>query len=116
MPFAQIAMLAKNEVLMMMKLLLALALILEKQHNPESMTVFFSTYHSIAVINDAQKNFQMSVFDLVICDETHRTTGATFEGDNESAFVRIHNNDYVTANKRLYMTTIPRIYGLRILI
>ncbi len=24
-----------------------------------------------------------------------RTTGATFEGDDESKFVRIHNNDYV---------------------
>lgn len=89
----------------------SLALSVEKFHDPESMTVVFSTYHSIAVLNEAQKHFNMADFDLVICDEAHRTTGATFEGDDESAFVRIHDNSFVTANKRLYMTATPRIYG-----
>lgn len=84
---------------------------LEAKHNDEAMTVVFSTYHSIAVINEAQKAFQMKEFDLIICDEAHRTTGATFEGEDESAFIRIHNNDYVSAKKRLYMTATPRIYG-----
>ena len=46
----------------------------------------------------------------MICDEAHRTTGATVAGTDESAFVRIHNDDYIHASKRLYMTATPRIY------
>lgn len=76
----------------------------------EDMNVVFSTYHSIDVIAEAQKA-GFPEFDLIICDEAHRTTGATFEGDDESKFVRIHNNDYVQGKKRLYMTATPRIYG-----
>lgn len=75
------------------------------------MTVIFSTYHSIEVISKAQKEFNLSEFDLIICDEAHRTTGATFENDIESAFVRIHDNDFIAGKKRLYMTATPRIYG-----
>ena len=75
-----------------------------------AMTVIFSTYHSIDVIHQAQK-MGLPEFDLVICDEAHRTTGASFsDDDKESAFVRIHNNDYIQAKKRLYMTATPRIY------
>lgn len=74
------------------------------------MNVVFSTYHSIDVIAEAQKA-GFPEFDLIICDEAHRTTGATFEGEDESKFVRIHNNDYVQGKKRLYMTATPRIYG-----
>ncbi|MBF7682596.1 DEAD/DEAH box helicase [Acinetobacter sp. B5B] len=76
----------------------------------EDMNVVFSTYHSIDVISEAQK-VGFPEFDLIICDEAHRTTGATFEGDDESKFVRIHDNDYVQGKKRLYMTATPRIYG-----
>ena len=75
-----------------------------------AMTVIFSTYHSIDVIHQAQK-MGLPEFDLVICDEAHRTTGASFsDDDKESAFVRIHNNNYIQAKKRLYMTATPRIY------
>ncbi|MDF7675588.1 DEAD/DEAH box helicase family protein [Neisseriaceae bacterium ESL0693] len=83
--------------------------------HPNSMTVVFSTYHSIDVINQAQnfKGNPLGEFDLIICDEAHRTTGATFDGDNESAFVRVHNNDYIKTKKRLYMTATPRIYGTK---
>lgn len=77
----------------------------------EHMTVVFSTYHSIEVIHDAQLHYGLGQFDLIICDEAHRTTGATFEGDNESAFVRVHDPAYIRAAKRLYMTATPRIYG-----
>lgn len=76
----------------------------------EDMNVVFSTYHSIDVIAEAQKA-GFPEFDLIICDEAHRTTGATFEGDDESKFVRIHDNSYVQGKKRLYMTATPRIYG-----
>ncbi|MFV7454721.1 DEAD/DEAH box helicase [Stenotrophomonas maltophilia] len=74
------------------------------------MTVVFSTYHSIEVIHDAQQQ-GLAEFDLIVCDEAHRTTGATFEGDDESAFVRVHDAAYIRAAKRLYMTATPRIYG-----
>ncbi|HBC9088365.1 TPA: DEAD/DEAH box helicase [Citrobacter koseri] len=77
---------------------------------PPYMNVVFSTYHSVEVIHQAQK-LGFPVFDFIICDEAHRTTGATFEGDNESAFVRIHDNAYIAGNKRLYMTATPRIYS-----
>ncbi|MGC6407755.1 DEAD/DEAH box helicase [Bisgaard Taxon 45] len=75
-----------------------------------AMNVVFSTYHSIDVIHQAQKQ-GLGEFDLVICDEAHRTTGASIEGnEQESAFVRIHDNNYIQAKKRLYMTATPRIY------
>ena len=32
-------------------------------------------------------------FELIVCDEAHRTTGATLAGEDESAFVRVHDND-----------------------
>lgn len=82
-------------------------------HSPEAMTVVFSTYHSIGVLHAAQQaeEHPLPAFDLIICDEAHRTTGATFDGDDESPFVRVHDNSYLQGNKRLYMTATPRIYG-----
>ncbi|WCR11022.1 DEAD/DEAH box helicase [Paracoccus stylophorae] len=78
---------------------------------PNRMTVVFSTYHSIDVLTRAQKNHGLPEFDLVICDEAHRTTGVTLKDEDDSTFVRIHSNDHVAAKKRLYMTATPRIFG-----
>ena len=75
------------------------------------MIVIFSTYQSIDVLSDAQKKYNMDSFNLIICDEAHRTTGATFEGEEDSNFVKIHENKYVEGKKRLYMTATPRIFG-----
>nr|WP_240558604.1 type ISP restriction/modification enzyme [Paracoccus contaminans] len=75
------------------------------------MTVVFSTYHSIDVLTRAQKTHGLPEFDLVICDEAHRTTGVTLKDEDDSTFVRIHSNDHVAAKKRLYMTATPRIFG-----
>ncbi|MGR3041661.1 type ISP restriction/modification enzyme [Vibrio vulnificus] len=83
----------------------------EKIHDGTHMSVVFSTYHSIEVIGNAQKEFNLSEFDLIICDEAHRTTGATFAGSDESAFVKVHDQDFIKGKKRLYMTATPRIYG-----
>lgn len=77
----------------------------------DRMTVIFSTYHSIDVLTRAQKQHGMPEFDLVICDEAHRTTGVTLKDEDDSNFVRVHSNDYVAAKKRLYMTATPRIFG-----
>ena len=74
------------------------------------LTVVFSTYQSIDVVAQAQAQ-GLGQFDLVICDEAHRTTGVTLAGQpDESAFVRVHDAAYLRAAKRLYMTATPRIY------
>jgi predicted helicase len=72
-------------------------------------TVIFATYQSLKVIADAQ-GLGLPEFDLVICDEAHRTTGVTLADEDESAFVRIHDAGYIRAVRRLYMTATPRIY------
>lgn len=74
------------------------------------MTVIFSTYQSIVTLTRAQEA-GLPEFDLIICDEAHRTTGATVDGEEESNFVKIHSNDHVKGRKRLYMTATPRIFG-----
>ncbi|GEB83985.1 DEAD/DEAH box helicase [Acetobacter orleanensis] len=84
----------------------------QKRHDATHMTVVFSTYHSIDVISQAQKDYDFPEFDLIVCDEAHRTTGVTFGGEeNDSAFVKVHNQDYLHGERRLYMTATPRIYG-----
>ncbi|WP_459198388.1 DEAD/DEAH box helicase [Ralstonia pseudosolanacearum] len=88
-----------------------LAAEMAKRHDVSHMSVVFSTYHSIDAISCAQKNFGLADFDLIVCDEAHRTTGATFGDDDESAFVRVHDGNYIRSAKRLYMTATPRIYG-----
>ena len=57
---------------------------MEQRHDSDHMSIVFSTYHSIDVINKAQKQHDLEEFDLIICDEAHRTTGATFDGDDDS--------------------------------
>lgn len=79
------------------------------------LTVVFSTYQSIEVISKAQKalekiNPKYAQFDLIICDEAHRTTGVSLADEDESAFTKVHNNDFIKAKKRLYMTATPRLY------
>jgi predicted helicase len=74
------------------------------------MSVVFSTYHSIQVVSDAQKKHGLPDFDLIICDEAHRTTGAALVGD-ESAFMQIHDASFIKGHKRVYMTATPRIFG-----
>jgi predicted helicase len=72
--------------------------------------VIFSTYQSIDVVTEIQ-DLGFPQFDLVVCDEAHRTTGLTRENDLDSHFVKVHDDTYVNAKKRLYMTATPRIYG-----
>ena len=85
-----------------------------KEVNPDSLAVIFSTYQSIQVVSDAQKK-GLPAFDLIICDEAHRTTGMVEQGkqDEASEFIKVHDNSIINGNKRLYMTATPRIYGDR---
>ncbi|MET8511952.1 type ISP restriction/modification enzyme [Streptomyces sp. NPDC005077] len=74
------------------------------------LTVVFSTYQSIATVSAAQKN-GLPRFDLILCDEAHRTTGVTLSGHDESAFVRVHDDSFIGADRRMYMTATPRVYN-----
>ncbi len=85
-----------------------------KENGNKGMTVVFSTYQSIEVIARAQKEIiknGFGEFDLIICDEAHRTTGVSLAGEDESAFTKVHDNKFIIAKKRLYMTATPRLYN-----
>jgi len=88
-----------------------------KKKRKNGMTVVFSTYQSIEVISKAQSQLlsfthnEYGIFDLIICDEAHRTTGVTLKGTEESAFVKVHDNSFIKAKKRIYMTATPRLYN-----
>lgn len=88
----------------------AIKLVKNFQLDDEGITVVFSTYQSIDVIAEAQRS-GLPEFDLIICDEAHRTTGIKISNVDESAFVRIHDQTQVRGRKRMYMTATPRIYG-----
>lgn len=88
---------------------------LEKIKDKEGLKVVFSTYQSIPVIAEAQKELSEKLgttqqFDLIICDEAHRTTGVSLAGEDESNFIKVHDNEFIKSKKRLYMTATPRLY------
>ena len=85
------------------------------QEKNGGMIVVFSTYQSIDVISQAQEQINRQdkdscIFDLVVCDEAHRTTGVILNDKEESYFTKIHDNAWIQAKKRLYMTATPRLY------
>ena len=73
------------------------------------LTVVFTTYQSLPAVAKAQE-LGVDPFDLVICDEAHRTTGVTLFGEDDSNFVRVHDAEFLKAARRLYMTATPRIF------
>ena len=73
------------------------------------MTAVFCTYQSLPLIEKAQAD-GAPPFDVIFCDEAHRTTGVEAPGDKTSPFVLVHDADRIRANKRLYMTATPRLY------
>lgn len=81
-----------------------------RMYGTQQTTVIFSTYQSIEVVSEAQK-LGLPDFDLIVCDEAHRTTGVRLAEDKEKAFTMVHDNGYVKGLKRLYMTATPRIYS-----
>jgi predicted helicase len=90
---------------------------LKKFRNYDGLTVVFSTYQSVQAVSDAQKeilketNNEYGVFDFIVCDEAHRTTGVKqASAVDESEFTKIHNNSIVQGLKRMYMTATPRLY------
>ena len=90
----------------------------------QNRTIVFSTYQSLKQIKKAQ-DLGAPQFDLVICDEAHRTTGIEGSEGSEGSeaedkktkgnyFTMINDKNYVKAKKRLYMTATPRIYNEKI--
>ena len=79
--------------------------------SPDDLTVVFATYQSSPVIEEAQKIHGLPAFDLAICDEAHRTAGALIEGEDPSHFVRIHSDEHIRCDRRLYMTATQKIYA-----
>ena len=75
-----------------------------KKRPADAITVVFSTYNSIEVVEKAMKG---ECFDLVLCDEAHRTTGI----EGKSFFTRVHDDENIKSKKRLYMTATPRVYS-----
>ena len=92
-----------------------------KNSDKKGLKVVFSTYQSIDVISKAQsklfegnlfgKDETFGIFDLIICDEAHRTTGVVLSKEDESSFTKVHDTDFIKAKKRLYMTATPKLYS-----
>lgn len=82
----------------------------EETQKDSEIFVVFSTYQSIEVIGNAQKE-GFPEFDLIISDEAHRTTGAHEASKEASAFTKVHSNNNVQGKKRMYQTATPKIYG-----
>ena len=77
----------------------------------DHMTVLFATYQSLNNIEIAQTEHGLPEFDLIICDEAHRTTGQIKADKEASNFVIVHDQSRIRGKKRLYMTATPKIYG-----
>lgn len=82
----------------------------KKDTNKDDLLVVYSTYHSIDVIAEAQEK-GFPDFDFIIADEAHRTTGAHEKNKDCSFFTKIHQEEYVRGEKRLYQTATPKMYG-----
>ena len=82
---------------------------LKKYDKEPNRTVIFSTYQSIDVVKEAIDLYKREV-DLIICDEAHRTTGKRLKNEEDSNFIKVHFDEFIKADKRLYMTATPRLY------
>ncbi|MEU0837739.1 Helicase associated domain protein [Streptomyces sp. NPDC005969] len=79
-------------------------------HGRGPVTVY-ATYASLPVLAEAHEGaygLPMDVFDLVVVDEAHRTSGSAGK-----AWAAIHDQDVIPAMRRLYMTATPRIWKER---
>jgi len=82
----------------------------EETQKDSDIFVVFSTYQSIEVIGNAQKE-GFPEFDLIVSDEAHRTTGAYEASKEASTFTKVHSNTSIQGRKRMYQTATPKIYG-----
>lgn len=81
--------------------------------SPKEMTVVFSTYHSLPLVETAISPMYAKdrfMFNLILCDEAHRTTGIQRAGDDVTHFRLVHDDRRIKGRKRLYMTATSRLY------
>ena len=85
---------------------------LKKKTDGNILRAIFTTYQSIDKVGSAQAEHGVPPFHLIIADEAHRTTGSRSISNEEEIrqFGRIHHDEEVRGEKRLYMTASPRIY------
>lgn len=83
---------------------------IKESNSKDDLLVIYSTYHSIDVIAEAQKQ-GFPEFDLIIADEAHRTTGAHENNKDSSFFTKVHDEKIIQGAKRLYQTATPKMYG-----
>ncbi|MGV9383602.1 Helicase associated domain protein [Nonomuraea sp. NPDC003707] len=76
------------------------AVIAAAASQPGPVTVL-STYASVATLSRAHHEHAMPPVDILIADEAHRTVSGL-------QWRRVHDNTYLPARKRLYMTATPR--------
>ena len=81
-----------------------------REDHTDEMTVVFCTYHSLPNIATLQDE-GVPAFDIILCDEAHRTTGVKRQDEDPSHFVLVHDNERIRAKKRLYMTATPKLYA-----
>ncbi len=83
--------------------------------DPDAMAVVFCTYQSLPKVAEIQSQ-GAAAFDLIICDEAHRTTGVEASksekvtGEDKSGFRMVHDDNRVKGHRRLYMTATPRVF------
>ncbi|MCX5173994.1 DEAD/DEAH box helicase [Streptomyces virginiae] len=76
-------------------------------HGRGQVTVY-ATYASLPVLAEAHEGLYglpMDVFDLVVVDEAHRTSGSAGK-----AWADVHRQEVIPAMRRLYMTATPRVW------
>lgn len=82
-----------------------------RENYPDAMIVVFSTYQSMQVVQGAQEA-GLPGFGLCVCDEAHRTAGTKYADDDDVASYQIViDGTRIRANKRLFMTATPKVYG-----
>ncbi|MYV56414.1 DEAD/DEAH box helicase [Streptomyces sp. SID3212] len=77
-------------------------------HYGSGPVTMFATYASLPVLIEAHEGsygLPMDVWDLVVVDEAHRTSGSLGK-----AWAAVHRQELVPAMRRLYLTATPRIW------
>jgi predicted helicase len=87
-------------------------LIKNLRFEPNKLNIIFSTYQSLDVLIEVHE-LGLTEFELIICDEAHRTAGVRRKGAEESVFKKVHYNEHIKAKKRLYMTATPKIVEVK---
>ncbi|WP_179084410.1 DEAD/DEAH box helicase [Streptomyces rectiverticillatus] len=64
----------------------------------------FCTYHSQDKVEEAHREHHLARWDLMICDEAHRTAG-----DGNKAWAHVLDDALIPARHRLHLTATPRV-------